>query len=358
MLEQRQEPQCDGPAGLAEPQHVSLAALPEVEVGELEAVQRGGHRLQPFACLGSLRQPGGKQAQAGVLAAADATTQLVQLADAEPVGVHHEHHRGVGHVDTDLDDGRAHQNIDLPVAECGHHRVLFVGRQPAVHQPQPQPGQRSVPKVLEQLDHGGGGRTTCRLPAVVGLVDARRDDIGLPSRLHFLGDPLPRPVEPLRLLRDENRVGGDRLPTAGQLAQCRRLQIAINGECDGARNRRGGHHQQVRRDALWTPWRASDLAVRHRTGAARRPRPCRGRLKSTASCSRAWVPMTMPASPEATSSRTCRFCCGDIDPVSSATRVAPSAPPSWPAIASGPRTSRTDRACWAARTSVGASSAH
>ena len=82
------------------------------------------------------------------------------------------------------------------------------------------------------------------------------------------------------------------------------------------------------------------------------------RLNSTASCNSACVPMTMPASPAATSSRTSRFCCGDIDPVSSATRVASSAPPSCPAIASGPRTSRMDRACWAARTSVGASSAH
>ena len=42
--------------------------------------------------------------------------------------------------------------------------------------------------------------------------------------------------------------------------------------------------------------------------------------------------MTMPASPAATSSRTCFFCCGDIDPVNSATRVAFSSPPSCPAI--------------------------
>ena len=82
------------------------------------------------------------------------------------------------------------------------------------------------------------------------------------------------------------------------------------------------------------------------------------RSNSTASCSNAWVPITMPAAAVATSSRTWRFCAADIDPVSSATRVAPSSAPSWPAIASGPSTSRIDRACWAASTSVGASSAH
>ena len=82
------------------------------------------------------------------------------------------------------------------------------------------------------------------------------------------------------------------------------------------------------------------------------------RSNSTASCSRAWVPMTMPARPLDTSSRTCRFCCAVMDPVSNATDVASSGAPSWPAMASGPSTSRTDRACCTASTSVGASSAH
>ena len=88
-----------------------------------------------------------------MLAAADPAAQLVQLADAEPVGVHHEHHRRVGHVDADLDDGGAHQHVDLARAERRHHGVLLVGGQPAVHQPEPQSGQRAVAEVLEQFDH-------------------------------------------------------------------------------------------------------------------------------------------------------------------------------------------------------------
>ena len=72
----------------------------------------------------------------------------------------------------------------------------------------------------------------------------------------------------------------------------------------------------------------------------------------------AWVPMTMPASPAAISARTYFFCAVVIDPVSSATRAASSAPPSWPPMANGPRTSVIDRTCCAASTSVGASSAH
>ena len=69
--------------------------------------------------------------------------------------------------------------------------------------------------------------------------------------------------------------------------------------------------------------------------------------------------MTMPASPEATSSRTCSLLLRRHRPRQQRhPRRLRSAPPSSPAIASGPSTSRIDRACWAARTSVGASSAH
>ena len=116
-----------------------------------------------------------------MLAAADAAAQLVQLADAEPVGIHHEHDRGVGHVDADLDDGGAHQHVDLARAERRHHGVLLVGGQPAVHQAEPQTRQRSVLEMLEQVDDGRRGRPAAFVAALVGLVDARRDDVGLTS---------------------------------------------------------------------------------------------------------------------------------------------------------------------------------
>ena len=71
-----------------------------------------------------------------MLATADATAKLMQLADAEPVGVLHQHHGGVWHVDTHLDDGGAHQDIDLTRPEGRHHGVLLLGTQPAVHEPE------------------------------------------------------------------------------------------------------------------------------------------------------------------------------------------------------------------------------
>ncbi len=79
----------------------------------------------------------------GSRAAADPPPQLVQLRDAEPLGVQHHHHRRVGHIDTDLDHRRRDDDIDLAAAEGQHHRVLDVGGQPTVQGRHPKTGERS-----------------------------------------------------------------------------------------------------------------------------------------------------------------------------------------------------------------------
>src|SRR5215208_4499343 len=79
VLGQREESERDGSSGLAEPQHISFFAFMQIEVGEFKAVQRARDGLNPLPRLGSFRQLGGQQAQAGMLAPADASAQLVQL---------------------------------------------------------------------------------------------------------------------------------------------------------------------------------------------------------------------------------------------------------------------------------------
>ena len=59
-------------------------------------------------------------------AAADAAAQLVQLRDAEAVGVEDDHDGGVGDVDADLDDRRGDEHVDAPGREVGHRAVLVV----------------------------------------------------------------------------------------------------------------------------------------------------------------------------------------------------------------------------------------
>ena len=61
----------------------------------------------------------------------------------------------------------------------------------------------------------------------------------------------------------------------------------------------------------------------------------------------ACVPMTIPALPLAASSSAALRAAAGSDPVSSTTRVAMSAPPSWPACASGPSIASMVRACCA-----------
>ena len=50
-------------------------------------------------------------------AAADASAQLVQLGQAEALGVLDHHHGGVRHVDADFDHGGRNQNIQLALLE-------------------------------------------------------------------------------------------------------------------------------------------------------------------------------------------------------------------------------------------------
>ena len=107
---------------------------------------------------------------------------------------------------------------------------------------------------MAQLFIQGGDRNRHILVVVVAglvtLVDAGGDDVRLPSGRDLLGDSLPGPREPLRLLADEDGVGGDRLAAPRQFAQGRGLQVAEDGQCDGTRDRGCGHHQKMRCQTL------------------------------------------------------------------------------------------------------------
>ena len=105
----------------ARAEHVALAALLEVEPGQLEAVGRRGDGVEPLPRRGPGSASVTSRHSPGSRAAADPAAQLVQLGDAEPVGVHDHHDRGVGDVDADLDDGRRDEHVDLAGGEGAHH---------------------------------------------------------------------------------------------------------------------------------------------------------------------------------------------------------------------------------------------
>ena len=123
--------------------------------------------------------------------APDPAPQLVELGDAEPVGVEDHHDRGVRDVDAHLDHRRRHQHVERARPELVH-RGLLVGRRHApVQQAEPQAGQ------LARLQRRVGllGRADLQL---VGLLDQRAHHVGLPPgrRPPRAPRPTPRPRRP------------------------------------------------------------------------------------------------------------------------------------------------------------------
>ena len=102
------------PPDWASPEHVALA-------GAARGRPAASSKPSSVAATASTRCArerarlgrGDEQAQPGHAAAADAAAQLVQLRDAEPVGVEDHHRRRVRHVDADLDDRRRDQHVDV-----------------------------------------------------------------------------------------------------------------------------------------------------------------------------------------------------------------------------------------------------
>ena len=65
-------------------------------------------------------------------AASDASAELVELGEAEPVGGLHHHDGGVGNVDAYLDNGRGNEDVELMVVEAGHDGIFLAGGHPSV----------------------------------------------------------------------------------------------------------------------------------------------------------------------------------------------------------------------------------
>lgn len=171
------------------------------------------------------------------------------MADAEPVGVHHQHDRSVGDIDANLNDRGAHQHIDLTGPESRHRSVLVVGRQPSMHERQPQLCELGGTQPGEQAFGSGRWSDAALNVGVVGLIDAGRHHIGLAAGGSLFDDAPPGAVEPGGLVLDKDDVGGNRLAPERKFAQRRGFQVAIDGQRDRARYRRRGHHQQVRGNA-------------------------------------------------------------------------------------------------------------
>ena len=121
-------------ARLAQARELALAAHAQVELGQVEAARVLAQRLQAalpeLARLRRLEQ----EAVRLVAAAPHAAAQLVQLREAEAVGVLDHHRRRVRDVDADLDHRRRHEHVHLGGREGAHRRRALGGLLAPVHE--------------------------------------------------------------------------------------------------------------------------------------------------------------------------------------------------------------------------------
>ena len=194
-------------------------------------------------------------------AAPDPAAELVELGEPEPVGALDDHHRRLGDVDADLDDGRADEHVELAVAEAGHLGVALGGLQPAVDEPDPErrrARRRAAAPPRPRRAHRR--RLVVASPRSRGTTtNVRWPSAGL--RPH----ELPQPVD---VGRTADRRP-DRDPALGRRPQVGHVEVGVEDLAERPRDRRRGHQQHVGRPARRPSPRAG-RAARRRSGAARR----------------------------------------------------------------------------------------
>ena len=146
----------------------------EVDLGEREAVVRVHERLQALLrVLGQLLlRTRDEQAVRLLRAAADAAAQLVELREAEAVGLLDDHDRRVRDVDADLDHRRRHEDVELAALELVHQRAPLGGPQPSVERADAVAAELRAPQALGLL-------LGCARLDGLRLRDERADDVGL-----------------------------------------------------------------------------------------------------------------------------------------------------------------------------------
>ena len=178
-------------------------------------------------------------------AAPDATAQLVELGEPEPVGPLDDHHRRRRDVDPDLDDGRADEHVQLAVPEAGHLGVAFGRLHPAVDHARP-----AAARAARVSRTASVSAATAPVGLVGALLDERDDD--------------ERRVAERRLLADLAATSPRARPGGGSRSGSGRARPAA---CAG-RTRRGRRTGPGRASA-GSAWRSSA----GRAASGRRPWP-------------------------------------------------------------------------------------
>ena len=155
------------------PQRLAAAAEAEIGVGDDEAVLGVAQDQQPLA--GGEAQPLviEQHAVGGLAAAPDPAAQLVQLRQAEAVGVLDHHDGRLRHVDADLDHRGGDQEAGAAGGEVAERRVRAAPG-PAGH----APGRPGRAEALRPVRRSGSRRRRCRWSRFPATWRADPEDAG------------------------------------------------------------------------------------------------------------------------------------------------------------------------------------
>ena len=119
-------------AGLAGAEKFAGASKEKIGFGDFEAVGGADHGFEAGAGFVSHAKRGDEDAMGFLRAAADASAKLVELGEAEALGVLDDHDGGVGNVDANFDDGGGDEDLRFVLAEALHDFFFFVTGEAAV----------------------------------------------------------------------------------------------------------------------------------------------------------------------------------------------------------------------------------
>ena len=231
--------QGDGEAGLLRPFQVAGPAHLHVLFRDLETVLGGTHEVQALLRFLGYLVPLHEDAEGLLGAPAHPAAQLVQLAQAEPLGALDHHHRRVRDIHAHLDDGGGNEDVGPSGHEGVHVEGLLLRRL------FPMDHRHLVLRLRELLEDLLVPQFQVLVVHFLALEDQGIHDEGLASLRDLVADEIVH----RGALVFPHAQGLDRFPARRHLVDDGNVQVPVQGHGQGAGDRRRRHHEHMRRDA-------------------------------------------------------------------------------------------------------------
>ena len=239
---------------------VPRTALLQIGFGDREAIVARLQEPQAFVLAVA-----DQDAAPRVLAAPDATAQLVQRRQTEALGVADHDQSRFGYIHSDFDDGRRNEAVDLTRPKRLLGTLTLLGLEASVDQgganARSEFGMRgdccAVGPRAFACRSARRGRLALALvradPTLIAVqfrlrADPRANDVDAGASLYALLDLL----EHLRPTTLRNDPSSDRLASKGRFSQLGKVEVAVERGRHRARNRGCRHHEHVRHASVFT----------------------------------------------------------------------------------------------------------